>query len=101
MRNRLESNVQRCNLGGSRCFELVTYFVVLQRCSFDRYKRVHGERLGVLRHTMGVLLEDVVKSLVKLGTHLEASQIRLTRSASDSPSPRIPPEQTLIPASLT
>lgn len=36
-----------------------------------------------------------------LSTHLDTSQISPTRSASDSPNPRIPPEQTLMPASRT
>lgn len=45
---------------------------------------------------MKLLLDPIRKQ-----TYFETSQISPMRSAFDSPNPRIPPEQTLIPASRT
>lgn len=78
-----------------------THLIVLKRGPFDGYKSVYGKRLGMFGHTTDIRLEDMLNTSRKHGAHLETSQMRPTRSASDSPSPRIPPEQTLIPASLT
>jgi hypothetical protein len=78
-----------------------THLIVLHRGPFDGYKGVHRKRLGMFRHATGIWYEDMLKHPQKHRPHLETSQMRPTRSASDSPSPRMPPEQTLIPASLT
>lgn len=80
--------------------ERSAHLIVLKRSALDRHERIDRERLRMLRHA--VFRPYKAQSAPEGNqTYFATSQISPTRSASDSPKPRMPPEQTLIPASRT